>query len=157
MALAGGPRIFNADDDLVTRFLEVLGYLDTDMNCDLSEAIMAFSTVADNRKKMTKLGLQIDDNMDTCKKVAEVRKALIESPKNAKTLRGWSMAGSDKRKLSALMDQNVVSNANASSQTVLVEMQTYLQKIGVKPYTTPRAVVRQIMTHLNARDPKMRK
>ena len=157
MALAGGPRIFNADDELVTRFLEALGYLDTDMNCDMGEAIMTFSAVAANRKKIAKLGVQIEGSMATCEKVAAVRRALIESPKNAKTLGGWTTAGSDKHRLDTLMRLNIISDANASSQTVLVEMQTHLEKIGVKPYTTPRAVMRQIMTHINAHNPQKRK
>ena len=119
------------------------------MNCDVNEAIATFSTVARNCTAMRKLGVQIDEGMGTCEKVAAVRKVLNASSRNAKTLGQWTAAASDASKLNHLVQHGIVSNANASKQTVLFEMQTYLEKSGMKPYKTPRAVMQQIMTHIN--------
>ena len=139
------------------RFLERLGYLDDDMNCDMSEAISTFSIVGQNRRSIAALGVQINDSMDTSEKVAAVRKALVASPRNVKTLGAWVMASSDASVLRDLRDRNVISNANASSQTLLVEMQVYLQANGVKPLKSPRAVMKQVTTHINKHHPQQRK
>ncbi|CAK0869809.1 unnamed protein product [Prorocentrum cordatum] len=57
IAAGGGPFIMRNSHDLVERVLFRLGYMDSCLNTDLSEAMLVFSRMAVNKRQLSKIGL----------------------------------------------------------------------------------------------------
>ncbi|CAJ1460595.1 unnamed protein product [Effrenium voratum] len=79
----GGPFMLSDSANLTCAALTKLGYLDEDLNTDLTEAILCFINATDNKTKLRKLDLLPADHAEARQIDAQLRQAFLSNRTDA--------------------------------------------------------------------------
>ena len=121
----GGPFMLEDSADVVSRALKKLGFLDSKWNSDLSEALLAFVNVADNKKILRKQFDALPSNDDTASHVEDrPRHAFLSNQSDGQ----WRIAPKDSAAREILCKEGFLDTKDASKGKVLKAMKKYASK-----------------------------
>jgi len=124
IASGGGPFVMIDSPDLVERFLHRLGYLDSDMNRDLDEALLVFSRMSINRLRLSSVGVYETDGPPG---VGEVKAAILSEAGMGK----WQLPPQDANAIEHLVAKRMLPSADVSKDEVYEALARYCADNGL--------------------------
>ncbi|CAE7238739.1 MNS3, partial [Symbiodinium necroappetens] len=149
---AGGPFILTPSSDLVSEALERLGFLDSHLNSDVSEAMLVFANISTNKMLLRKLEALPEDGERAEQLQHKFEQAFLSSRGSGQ----WQVAPSDSRLRATFARANRITDASASREEVFAVMQEYSKKKGLPRLKTYNGLAWQILRHMNRKDPSRR-
>ncbi|CAE7359322.1 unnamed protein product [Symbiodinium natans] len=120
-----GPFILRDSSNLVAEALESLGYMDRQWNTDLSEAMLTFLNVTDNKKILRKQFEALPSPQDTMPEVrARLRSAFLSNGSDGE----WRIAPKDTAVRKFLHSKGLLGSEGASRRIVFRAMKKYAKK-----------------------------
>lgn len=149
---AGGPFILTPSSDLVSEALKRLGFLDSHLNSDVSEAMLVFANISTNKMLLRKLEALPEDGERAEQLQHKFEQAFLSSRGSGQ----WQVAPSDSRLRATFARANRIADASASREEVFAVMQEYSKKQGLPRLKTYNGLAWQILRHMNRKDPSRR-
>ena len=154
----GGPFMLQDSPDLTVRVLKRLGYLDDDMNDDLTEALFCFLNSAENKNN-----LRTNDILpylpDTGARSFDVSERLRAAFLSHGTLGSWQYMRKDKSSmepvLSVLRKAKVIGSKSYVQLEVFEAMKMYSKRHGLPTMQTFNGLAARILQSVN-KDPVKR-
>ncbi|CAL1139892.1 unnamed protein product [Cladocopium goreaui] len=133
--------------------LQQLGYLDEEMNKDLSEAIDVFANMKDNHKALQLLDISIKPDFSVHRKVALVHCALV-SPR---VVGEWQTAPGDDLARRYLAANGYLRTSSAPRGDVFAALHSFSQQMQLPTTRTYNAAVKELSNWLTAADSSRRR
>ena len=121
----GGPFVLEDSADMVCQALKKLGFLDSKWNSDMSEALLAFFNVAENKQILRKQFDALPSNDDTASHVEDtLRHAFLSNDSSGQ----WRIAPKDSAEREILCKEGFLDTKDASKGKVLKALKKYASK-----------------------------
>eukprot|EP00438_Fugacium_kawagutii_P003675 Skav224245 [mRNA] locus=scaffold939:1465982:1467977:- [translate_table: standard] len=145
----GGPFILQDSPDLTAQALRRLGYLDDDLNNDLTEALFCFLNTAENKTPLRKMGA-LPLSGDTSSAVCEKLRAAFLSHESRGS---WQYVRKDESSmlpiLLLLRDARVISQTDYLPSEVFEAMKMYADKHGLPAMRTFNGFAARILQSID--------
>ncbi|CAE7381088.1 unnamed protein product [Symbiodinium natans] len=145
--LGGGPCMLQDSKNLVRRALNRLGYMDGDMNADLSEAMLVFVNIPDNQYALRKQLDALPSQEDT---TAEVESKLRHAFLSHLTHGQWRIAPKDAQVRQVLYKLGFLPTTKASTTDVFDAMARYARQHHLPEMKTYNGRVFRILYSLDS-------
>ena len=151
----GGPFMLEDSDDLIGQALSKLGYLDEDLNTDLTEAMLCFINAAENKKRLRKQGFLPCSGDANCDVQDKLRSAFLSSRVSGT----WQIMNrspdSLKPILSLLQEAKLLTKSASNRLEIFEAMKLYAATEKLPAMKTFNGLAWRIRRHRN-RDPNRR-
>jgi len=152
LANGGGPFLLEDSDIMVEDFLHKLGFMDTSLNTDLSEAIQVFSSVGQNKRNLRRVGITPADLMSYPSSMSILRSALLSNESGGE----WQLPPSDKLVCDYLIAQGLLPVKGATKEEIFQALKKHSRKLGLPNLKTYNGQVMSLNSHLNPANPSRR-
>ncbi|CAE7406142.1 unnamed protein product [Symbiodinium sp. CCMP2592] len=146
----GGPFVVKDSEDLVSQALKRLGFLDSEWNPNLAEAMLAFVNVARNKQLLRKQFDALPSCDDTAGLgEASLRHAFLSNKSDGR----WGIRPKDTAAREILCREGFLDTESASQSVVLNAMKKFASKNGLPRRRNYDSYVRCILDTRRAADP----
>ncbi|CAE7580241.1 unnamed protein product [Symbiodinium sp. CCMP2592] len=149
---AGGPFILTPSSHMAMEALRRLGFLDSHLNSDVSEAMLVFANISTNKRLLRKLEALPEHG----ERVEQLQHKFEQAFLSSRSSGQWQMPPSDSLLRATFARANRITDASASREEVFAAMQEYSKKTDLPRMKTYNGLAWQILRHMNRKDPSRR-
>ena len=148
----GGPLMLEDSTDIAMRMLLKLGYVDDELNQDLSGALLSFCNRTVNKRFLRKLSLLPQSGEGTATVLAKLRQALLSDQCPGT----WSVPPSDDVVRQRLCKDGLLDREEAPQAEVLEAMKEHFRQHGLPAQKNYIGCAGHFLGHLNSGNPTKR-
>uniref|UniRef100_A0A7S0FX08 Uncharacterized protein n=1 Tax=Pyrodinium bahamense TaxID=73915 RepID=A0A7S0FX08_9DINO len=140
VCIGGGPFILEDSEELVPVVLQRLGYLDADLNSDISEAIDVFCDAGRNKSSLIGMGVEIPQAFAVQAKMTLLRGALLSREAHGT----WKVAPNDANVRLQLVSSGHLEHANVPAAHAFETLKLLAQQRGLPSRKTYNGILSEL-------------
>merc|ERR1712032_1407638 len=148
IAAGGGPFIVTDTVDLVERIFSRMGYMDSDLNTNMEDALWVFTNTTMNKRNLRMFNNVVSDGICPRDSLEQLKYAFLSN----EVAGSWQLPPSDARARSLLVSRGFLSNARAPKHEVFRALKRMARRIGLPARKTYNAYVAQLQAHVTEND-----